>query len=374
MEYERNIYQTINPVATLDLCGAGNFRNGVHIDIGAGIFSTWGQEFFQGRALAEAHLGERPNFGIALWVSVNLNHLVSLNAGARCIIRRSCRSVFERTNRGCQISTFPVRAIADINKAIGSIWNVWKLFARFRKLCQDGGKWHGCRSRTDRSCTTQSKTLSLFATFWGFLMGDRSREVTEHLNGISSGPWRTSDAGRRSRMEIRSGLHTMGGDSRWGMKSWLNDGWSNRIVFVIQRAIITCQRARRVATTAVTGWRCSRFDNPRLLLFSVVKVGQENVHASPVVVSSIIGMSFLPVGEELPGGTLDVHKLVKSSSTHLVSLKRWTSRRLDWLVGDDTNLHACCYTKESPLDVGFDEVSRMGCVTCEGRHIGLVGG
>ena len=57
MEYEGNIYQTINPVATLDLCGAGNFGNGVHIDIGAGIFSTRGQELFQGRALAEARLG-----------------------------------------------------------------------------------------------------------------------------------------------------------------------------------------------------------------------------------------------------------------------------------------------------------------------------
>jgi len=49
------------------------------------------------------------------------------------------------------------------------------------------------------------------------------------------------------------------------------------------------------------------------------------VHACLVVVSGVVSTSFLPVGKELPRGTLDVHKLVKSGSIHLVSSKRWTS-------------------------------------------------
>ena len=103
---------------------------------------------------------------------------------------------------------------------------MWKLFARFRKLCQDGGKRRGCRSRTDRSCATQSKMLSLFATFGCLLMGDGSGEVTGHLDGISNSPWRKNNRERRSLV-----LHDGGNGRRNDIVG--DDNWRDRIVIVI---------------------------------------------------------------------------------------------------------------------------------------------
>ena len=53
------------------------------------------------------------------------------------------------------------------------------------------------------------------------------------------------------------------------------------------------------------------------------------MHASLVVVCGVVGTSFLPAGEALPGGTFDVHILIGSSSMDPVSSKRGTSRILD---------------------------------------------
>ena len=212
------LYGTINSVATLDLCWrrrARNFGDGVHINIGViaveiwadGAVSAWSQEWFQGCTLAKTGLGYRMNFAVSVRVGVNLNYLIGLSVGARSggVIQRFA---FERRDMGCWVSAFLVRAITDINKPIGSVWNVWRLFARFRNLCQDGRKQRGCRSRTDRSCATQPKMLSLFAMFGCLLMGDGSGEVTSHFDGITNGPW------RKNNRERRSLVHHGGGGSR----------------------------------------------------------------------------------------------------------------------------------------------------------------
>ena len=93
-----------------------------------------------------------------------------------------------------------------------------------------------------------------------------------------------------------------------------------------------------------------------LLFFGTVgrKAGGYNVHASLVVVSGIVSTSFLPVGKELPRGMLNIHELVKSRSIHLVSSKRWTSRRLetDWFETMPTCLPAVTQ-KNSPGISGF---------------------
>ena len=43
------------------------------------------------------------------------------------------------------------------------------------------------------------------------------------------------------------------------------------------------------------------------------------------------------------------------------------------LVRDNTNLLACRHTKKLAQDIRFHKVSRVGGMTSEGRHVGLVG-
>ena len=78
------------------------------------------------------------------------------------------------------------------------------------------------------------------------------------------------------------------------------------------------------------------------------------MHASPVVVCSIVDTSFLPAGEMLPGGTFNIHVLISSSSMDFVSSKCGTSQILDthWLETIPTCLPAVTQ-KNAPRISGF---------------------
>ena len=109
---------------------------------------------------------------------------------------------------GCRVSAGFFGAITYINQWSGGV----------------GGQ-RGCRDRSDRKWAGPSWTLKPVATLWGFWIGNGSRKVAEHLDGISSSTQR----------ECSSEVVGNGGSGRRGR---VYRGWMNRIVIFVQRAVV----------------------------------------------------------------------------------------------------------------------------------------
>ena len=151
--------------------------------------------------------------------------------------------------------------------------------------------------------------------------------------------------------------------------------------------VLMPRRARRVMTMMTTGGRgggfdgFGRFDSFGLLLGAAIrrrdgnawwKCGGDYMHASLVIVCSIVGTSFLPAGEALPRETFDVHVLISSSSMNFVSLKCGTSQILDthWLETIPTCLPAVTQ-KNSPRISGFTRSVGWGVRPVRDDMLGL---
>ena len=253
-------------MATLGLCWrrARNLRNAIHgIRVEIWLSSRWGCRCLEMKteAFSEMIFGERSNIGLVLRVSENLDGLrgrarghihlsckvgrgdLLLHGGIRFSIHRNCCFAFARRHLGCRVSAGLIGAITHI--------------------CQwpDGGRGSRCRGRSDRRQPNQSWTLKLVMMLWGIFICSRSWEVAWHLNRISS---------------ITQGQCFREGNS-W-RRSGICDGWRNRIVILVHRAVVAHWSAGRLARATMT-LQCSRTDGSRFnsLCFLLSWIASNNI-------------------------------------------------------------------------------------------------